>query len=56
MPNDWVLPSFMSFLVFGPFVDANDMLTCFEISDGSTNPNRGRAAKRKCEVSEKADK
>jgi hypothetical protein len=55
IPNDWFFPVFMSFVVYGPFVDANDRLACFETSDGSTHSNRGRAAKRQCEISEKAD-
>jgi len=55
IPNDWFFPGFMSFVVYGPFVDANDRLACFETSDGSTESNRGRVAKRKAEISEKSD-
>ena len=53
IPNDQFSPIFMSFVVCGTFVDANDRLACFEISDGSTDPKRGRASKIKCEISEK---
>ena len=55
MPNDWFFPSFVSFILHGPFADDNDRLAYFEISYGSTEPNRGRATKIKCEISEKAD-
>ena len=45
----------MSFVLYGQFANANDRLACFEISDGSTDLNRGRTSKRKCEINEKAD-
>ena len=45
----------MSFVVHDPFVETNDRLACFEISDGLNDSNRGRTAKIKCEISEKAD-
>ena len=48
MPKHCFFPSFVSFVLCGPFDDSNDRLACFKISDGSTDPNRGRAEKRKC--------
>ena len=45
----------MSLVAYGLFSNANDRLACFETSDGSTEYNRGRTAKRKIEISEKAD-
>ena len=44
----------MSFVVYSPFADANDRLACFETSDGNTESDKNRAAKRKMEISEKA--
>ena len=29
IPNDWFFSGFMSFVVYGPFVDSNDRLACF---------------------------
>ena len=55
MPNDWYFPSFIYFVVYGPFADANCRLLFFEISDGSTDPNKGRTTKIKFEISEKED-
>lgn len=40
MSNDWFSPGFVSFVVYGPFVDANDRLACFESIDGPTDSNR----------------
>ena len=44
----------MSFVLCVLYAEANAILACFEISDWSTNPNRGRDAKIKREISEKA--
>ena len=54
MPDDCSFPSFIYFVVYGPFYDANNVLACFENIDGSTDPNRGRASKRNFEIIEKA--
>ena len=55
IPNDWFFPGFMSFVAYGPFVDANDRLVCFETSDRSTASDKNRAAKRKLDLNEKAN-
>ena len=45
----------MSFAANGSFANANNRLACFETSHGSTESNKGRTAKRKIEITEKAD-
>ena len=53
IPNNWFFPGFMSFVIYGQFADANNRLACFETSNGNTESDKSKAAKRKMEISEK---
>ena len=55
IPNDWFFPGFMSFVTYGPFANANDILVCFSLSDASNDDVLSGTIKRKAEIHEKAD-
>ena len=54
VPSDWAFPSYMSFVLFGPFAEENDRLSIFEPSD-APKVTQPRVKKRKSDVNEKMD-
>lgn len=46
-------PGFIAFVVYDPFVDDNNRLTCFELSNAPPSSNKGRANKRNQDEFEK---
>ena len=49
VPDNYMFPGFMSFMVWGPFAEPNDRLSLFNTSDGKKGGGKSRAEKRKAD-------
>mmetsp|Transcript_8139 Transcript_8139/g.10341 ORF Transcript_8139/g.10341 Transcript_8139/m.10341 type:complete len:445 (-) Transcript_8139:187-1521(-) len=53
VPETYIFPGFMAFMVWGPFAEPNDQLSLFMTSDRNYGGGKGRAEKRKARKIEK---
>lgn len=53
IPSDWFFPSFISFVLFGPFVEDKNRLALFEEKEAPKGTHPSRSQKRKLDEAEK---